>query len=92
VRTPFSDMPGQARDALDLALGSAVVGSRTATGGWAPGVASLVTLANGETVFVKAAQADAAHCAAHRREAYCLARLPTQVPAPHLRVTIETAG
>ncbi|WP_345224720.1 phosphotransferase [Streptomyces cremeus] len=87
VRLDWHAVPAAVRARVEHdILGSPVVGARTQAGGFSPGVAARLTLADGTRAFVKAVSADAnPHSPElHRREARNTAALPPGVPAPHL--------
>jgi Phosphotransferase enzyme family len=83
----WAEMPERVRSAVEDRLGSRVVSARSQAGGFSPGVAARLELADGTRVFVKAvcptANPDSPDI--HRREARIAAALPPQVPAPALR-------
>jgi hypothetical protein len=54
VRIPWSDLPARVRAEVERRLGSPVVAARTQTGGFSPGVAARLELADGGRAFVKA--------------------------------------
>lgn len=74
------------RDAARDALGAEVVAEDPRSGGFSPGVASGLILADGRRVFAKAINAARnPHAPAlYRREAAVMAALPARVPAPAL--------
>lgn len=61
-----------------------MVAAENCEGGFSPGFASRLTLADGQLVFAKAMDADAwpLQAAMHRDEARVAAALPRKVPAP----------
>lgn len=83
---PYPALPSAVHGWVDQLLGSPVVSARTRAGGFSPGVAAVVTCADGRTAFVKAVSADANPVSPemHRREALAAAALPATVPAPRL--------
>jgi hypothetical protein len=86
VRLGWDELPTGLRDVAQAALGATVVGEVRQTGGFSPGVASRLRLANGDRVFVKAVsgQRDARAPDLYRREAEIMKELPAGV-APALR-------
>lgn len=80
-------MPAPVRSAIEDRLGSRVVSARSQAGGFSPGVAARLRLADGARVFVKAVcgWSNPDSPAIHRREARVAAALPAGVPAPALR-------
>jgi hypothetical protein len=79
-------VPPGFRSAAESALGSNVVAEERQAGGFSPGLASRLSLADGRRVFAKAINSErnpAAPCL-YRREAAVMAALPEKVPAPRL--------
>ncbi len=91
VRSEWRDVPASIRHDLDGQLGSRVVATRGVVGGFSPGPAVRADLADGRTVFIKAAgTALNVHSPAmHRREAIVLGLLPAAVPAPRLLGVVD---
>jgi hypothetical protein len=91
ARIGWHDVAEPVRRALEDELGSTVVSAMNRRGGFSPGTAARVTLANGEVVFVKAVSSalNAISVRLHRREAAVLARLPAAMPVPRLRCAVE---
>jgi aminoglycoside phosphotransferase (APT) family kinase protein len=91
TRAAWGDIPAAVREEIEAALGAPVVDAVSQPGGFSPGVASRVVLADGKRAFVKAASPhpnpDTPHI--HRREARVAGALPADVPAPRLRHTID---
>ena len=79
-------MPISLRDALERHLGSRVRIAITEPGGFSPGVASRLELADGRRIFAKVVgrEANPDSPDAHRAEARILSQLPPNVPAPRL--------
>ncbi|MGY0022722.1 hypothetical protein ACVHNB_27660 [Streptomyces sp. YJ-C3] len=90
-RTPWAALPERVKQGVADALGAAVVAARTQGGGFSPGVAARVVLADGRRVFVKAVSEDANPVSPrfHRAEAKNAAALPPEVPAPRLLATYD---
>jgi aminoglycoside phosphotransferase (APT) family kinase protein len=86
-RMQWDEMPAPVRSAIEDRLGSRVVSARSQAGGFSPGVAARLRLADGARVFVKAVcgSSNPDSPAIHRREARVAAALPAGVPAPALR-------
>ncbi|MBT0768852.1 phosphotransferase [Kineosporia sp. J2-2] len=86
MRLLWQDVPTTARDQVVARLGAPVVAERSQPGGFSPGVASRLALADGRRVFVKAVSAgrNPVSPGMHRREAAVLGYLPEPVPAPRL--------
>ena len=85
-RVPWAELPSQIRSWVAGVLGSDVVRAVTQPGGFSPGAASRLELADGRRAFVKAvsAQANPVSPGMHRQEAVVTAALPAGVPAPRL--------
>ena len=85
-RVPWAELPSQIQSWVAGALGSEVIGAVTQPGGFSPGVASRLQLADGRRAFVKAVsgRANPVSPGLHRQEAVVTAALPAGVPAPRL--------
>ena len=88
-RLRWHEIPDPVRSVLASELGSAVVAADNRPGGFSPGLASVLSLADGRRVFAKAINISRNEftAGAIRREAEVLAALPAQVPAPRLHST-----
>ena len=86
VRSSWASMPESVRRAVDEIAGSAVHTATNLTGGFSPGPAARCGLADGRTVFVKAAGLDLNPISPgmHRREGEVLRSFDESVPAPKL--------
>ncbi|MGW2474955.1 phosphotransferase [Streptomyces sp. NPDC001665] len=86
VRHPWSGLPAAVRAAVEDILGAPVTEARSQSGGFSPGVAARVRLANGGRAFVKAVSAEVNpdSPAMHRAEARVTASLPSHAPVPRL--------
>lgn len=86
VRIGWDDLPPSVHAAVAGILGGPVVEAVSQVGGFSPGSADRVRLADGSRAFVKAVSAEQnAHSVAlHRAEAKVTAVLPADVPAPRL--------
>ncbi|MEV5604352.1 aminoglycoside phosphotransferase family protein [Streptomyces sp. NPDC052299] len=86
VRHPWSALPAAVRAAVEDILGAPVTEARTQNGGFSPGVAARVRLANGGRAFVKAVSAEVNPDSPdmHRAEARVTASLPADAPVPRL--------
>ncbi|MFI1100568.1 phosphotransferase family protein [Streptomyces melanogenes] len=93
VRTDWDQVPEHVRCGLEARLGAPVVEAVTQHGGFSPGVAARVRLADGRRAFVKAVSAEPnpVSPALHRAEARISAALPLSVPAPQLLATHDDA-
>lgn len=85
-RLSWQQVPDRIRQAVERSLGAAVVEARTQVGGFSPGAACRVRLANGGKAFVKALSntIHATSAQTYRSEAANMARLPPGLPAPRL--------
>jgi hypothetical protein len=85
-RVPWQDLPVSVRSWAERSLGSAVVAAASQPGGFSPGAACRLRLADGRRAFLKAVSASAnPHSPGmHRREGAVAAALPPDVPAPAL--------
>ncbi|HZM81975.1 MAG TPA: phosphotransferase [Candidatus Limnocylindrales bacterium] len=86
-RLRWAELPGFVRETIEAALADRVVAADSKEGGFSPGLASVLTLASGATVFAKAVSLarNEFTVAAIRNEADVLRALPPTVPAPRLR-------
>ncbi|MCX0242912.1 aminoglycoside phosphotransferase family protein [Streptomyces drozdowiczii] len=86
VRHPWSGLPAPVRAAVEDILGAPVTEARSQSGGFSPGVAARLRLANGGRAFVKAvsAEVNADSPDLHRAEARVTASLPAHAPVPRL--------
>jgi aminoglycoside phosphotransferase (APT) family kinase protein len=86
-RLSWDELPAGVRAAVVAAAGAPVEAAISQPGGFSPGLASVLRLAGGGSVFVKAVNAarNPDSPGLHRREARVLAALPATVPAPRLR-------
>lgn len=85
-RVPWAELPSQIQTWVADVLGSEVTGAVTQPGGFSPGVASRLQLADGRRAFVKAVsgRANPVSPGLHRQEAVVTAALPAGAPAPRL--------
>jgi hypothetical protein len=94
-RLDWADAPGWLRDEVEERLGESVVEAVTQPGGFSPGLAVRLGLADGRRAFVKAVGPDPNpdSAAIHRSEARTMAALPRSAPAPRLLWSLDaTAG
>jgi hypothetical protein len=86
-RLRWDDLPREVRDAVAEVLGSPVVGAVSQSGGFSPGSADRVVLADGTRAFVKAVSRaqNPDSPGMQEREARVTAALPPGVPAPGFR-------
>ncbi|HET6151769.1 MAG TPA: hypothetical protein VFE15_02375 [Marmoricola sp.] len=85
-RLEWRFLPKEVRALVEDELGGAVVEARSQTAGFTPGFASVLTAANGNRSFVKAANKTAQPeiAASYAEEARKLALLPDEAPSPEL--------
>ncbi|MBV9356634.1 MAG: aminoglycoside phosphotransferase family protein [Chloroflexi bacterium] len=86
VRLDWYELPARVRMAFDRWSDSRVESASSQPGGFSPGVAARLRLADGRRVFAKAvcARPNAEAPAFHRREARIVAALPPGAPVPRL--------
>lgn len=90
-RLEWSFLPPMLRREIEQRLGSVVVAVESQTAGFTPGMASVLTCADGSRHFVKAASVKAQRmfADAYREEARKLRLLPSEAPAPRLKWVLE---
>lgn len=93
-RLDWADAPAWLRDAVEDRLGGQVVEAVTQPGGFSPGLAVRLRLADGRRAFVKAVGPDPNPDSAgiHRSEARTMAALPRSAPAPRLLWSLDHHG
>jgi aminoglycoside phosphotransferase (APT) family kinase protein len=86
ARIPWSELPARIRAEVERRLGSQVVAARSQTGGFSPGVAARLELADGGRAFVKAVspERNLVTPSVYRREARIVAAIPPAAPVPRL--------
>jgi aminoglycoside phosphotransferase (APT) family kinase protein len=79
-------MPARVRAAIEGWLGTSVIAAETQPGGFSPGVAARVQIADGRRIFVKAVgpELNPDSPGIYRQEARIVAALPAMAPAPRL--------
>jgi hypothetical protein len=90
-RIPWHALPPALRAEIERRLGSVVVAARTQAGGFSPGVAARLELADGSRAFVKAVS-PAPNTEAptiYRREGRIVAAMPPSAPVPRLLWTLD---
>lgn len=90
----WENLPPEVREAIERRLGSRVVEAVTQPGGFSPGMAARLRLADGRRMFVKAVS-EAANPNTpdmNRREARIVSALPRSVPVPRLQWIYDEAG
>ncbi len=85
-RLLWPDLPAGLRAEIESRLGSPVVAAVSKAGGFSPGLASVLRLADGSQVFAKAVSSvpNPVSPSMHRREAAIAAKLPEPAPVPRL--------
>jgi len=85
-RIPWEHLPPPLRAEIERRLGSSVVAARTQAGGFSPGVAARLELADGSRAFVKAVSPvpNAMTPTLYRREARIVAAIPPSASVPRL--------
>jgi aminoglycoside phosphotransferase (APT) family kinase protein len=93
-RLDWQHLPAAVRQALQARLGSPVIHAATQPGGFSPGLAARLRLADGRRVFLKAAGPDPnpQAPALHRAEAHITAALPATAPSPRLLWSYDQGG
>jgi hypothetical protein len=85
-RVRWNELSRSVRRTIESIAGAPVVANRNCRGGFSPGLAARLTLANGQRVFAKAVDGREwpSEIDAYRAEARTSAVLPRTVPAPRL--------
>ena len=91
TRIPWSDLPAHIRAEVEGRLGTTVVAANTQPGGFSPGVAARLQLADGGRAFVKAVSPlpNAVAPSIYRREARIVAAIPASSPVPRLLFVLD---
>ncbi|TWF76743.1 phosphotransferase family enzyme [Pseudonocardia hierapolitana] len=86
ARLGIDEVPERVRRAIEEILGAPVVAAHSQPGGFSPGLAARLVLADGRRAFAKAVGAERNPDAPvfHRREVEVLAALPPDLPVPRL--------
>lgn len=94
VRLPWLAVPRSLRERAEEHLGSSVVDAVTQPGGFSPGAAARLLLADGRRAFAKAVgpEPNPDSAGIYRVEARIAAGLPPYAPAPRLIVSFEDGG
>jgi hypothetical protein len=94
VRMEWAALPSRVRERVEERIGARVVGAVTQKGGFSPGVAARVRLADGGRVFVKAVGVEPNGDAPglHRAEARVAGALPAGAPVARLLGVVEVDG
>ncbi|MCX9190151.1 aminoglycoside phosphotransferase [Carbonactinospora thermoautotrophica] len=88
----WGQLPRPVREAIEQRLGARIVEAVTQAGGFTPGLAARLRLADGAWVFVKGIPADHPLTAVYQAEARIGKVLPAGVPASRLLFSVEQAG
>ncbi len=93
-RLPYVRLPAWLRRRVNDGLGSPVARAVDRPGGFSPGVAAALTLADGRRAFLKAVSegSNPESPRIHRREIAVTRALPASVPAPRLLWSLDEAG
>jgi hypothetical protein len=92
-RLPWQAIPSHLRDRVADLLGARVLEAHTQPGGFSPGVAARLTLADGRRAFVKAVgEVNPDSPGIHRSEARIAASLPAGTPASRLLGSVDADG
>ena len=91
IRIPWSDLPAPMRAEVERRLRSTVVAATTQPGGFSPGVAARLRLADGGRAFVKAVSPtpNAVAPSIYRREARIVGAMPSSAPVPRLLFVLD---
>lgn len=91
LRMQWSQLPRAVRVAIEAAIGQPVVAAVSQPGGFSPGVAARMSLADGSRVFCKVVGPDPNpdSPAIHRREVGIARGLPVSAPVPRLRADYD---
>jgi hypothetical protein len=91
ARRDWSELPRHVVAALESALEADIVAVETQPGGFSPGIAARVMLADGRRAFVKAVAHEPNPTSPdfHRREARIVGAMPATAPVPRLLWTLD---
>ncbi|MCP2256880.1 Phosphotransferase enzyme family protein [Streptoalloteichus tenebrarius] len=89
VRPSWAEVPGAVRAIVEERLGVSVRKAWGQVGGFTPGLASRLALADGRRVFVKGLPATHAQAASYRLEGRVAERLPERAPTPRLLFRVD---
>jgi aminoglycoside phosphotransferase (APT) family kinase protein len=94
LRLAWGDAPAWLRAEVEDRLGGRVVEAITQPGGFSPGVAARLRLADGRRAFVKAVgpEPNPDSPGVHRGEARVMAALPRSAPAPRMLWSLDQHG
>jgi aminoglycoside phosphotransferase (APT) family kinase protein len=94
TRVDWWALPSAVRRQVEASLGSPVTDAVTQRGGFSPGAAARLRLADGRRVFVKAAgpEPHPGTPGLHREEARITAALPPAAPVPELLLALDLDG
>ena len=91
MRRTWSDTPARVKAEIERRAGSAVVAAESQTGGFSPGLASILRFADGSSLFVKGAgpEINPDTPGIYRREAMIAPLLPESAPVPRIRWSFD---
>ncbi|NUU23164.1 MAG: phosphotransferase [Streptomycetaceae bacterium] len=92
VRPNWHDLPVPTREAVVSLAGADVTAAESQGGGYTPGLATRLHLADGSRLFVKGIECGHPLSGTYRAEAELTAALPNAAPTPGLRWTVHTGG
>lgn len=94
VRAPWNAVPAGLKASVEAHLGTPVLTAETQPGGFSPGVAARLLLADGRRAFVKAVSEaqNPESPGIHRSEARIAAALPANAPVPRLLAGFDRDG
>jgi aminoglycoside phosphotransferase (APT) family kinase protein len=90
-RLPWQRVPSTIRETIEQRLGARVEHAETRPGGFSPGLAATLELADGRRVFAKAVgpEPNPDSPELHRREARIAETLPPEAPAPRFLFSVD---
>ncbi|MCM6774479.1 phosphotransferase [Nocardia sp. CDC159] len=91
-RIGWDQLPAPVRAVIEHRLGAPVRAVTVPPGGYSHGMAALLHLGDGRTVFAKAINSDDALADRYRTEAHTVTQLPRTVPTPAIMFSAEIAG
>jgi len=91
VRRTWKDVPERVKVEIERRAGSPVVAAEPQTGGFSPGLASILRFADGSSLFVKGAgpEINPDTPGIYRREAMIAPLLPESAPVPRIRWSLD---
>jgi hypothetical protein len=91
VRRTWPDVPGRVKAEIERRVGSAVITTEPQSGGFSPGLASILRFADGSSLFVKGAgpEINPDTPGIYRREARIAPLLPISAHLPRIRWSLD---